>query len=76
MLFLRLRIQPSSPPPSHANNHLFRQPSSSPPPLSSAMIQSHGEWEAFRATVGWCATWEKGVAVLKATAVDLNGRII
>ncbi|KAF6334259.1 SIK family kinase 3 [Rhinolophus ferrumequinum] len=38
----RLRIQPSSPPPSHANNHLFRQPSSSPPPLSSAMIQSHG----------------------------------
>ncbi|XP_030744241.1 serine/threonine-protein kinase SIK3 isoform X1 [Echinops telfairi] len=38
----RLRIQPSSPPPSHPNNHLFRQPSNSPPPMSSAMIQSHG----------------------------------
>ncbi|XP_076968939.1 serine/threonine-protein kinase SIK3 isoform X3 [Tamandua tetradactyla] len=38
----RLRIQPSSPPPSHPNNHLFRQPSNSPPPLNSAMIQSHG----------------------------------
>ncbi|XP_015445618.1 serine/threonine-protein kinase SIK3 isoform X1 [Pteropus alecto] len=38
----RLRIQPSSPPPSHPNNHLFRQPSNSPPPMNSAMIQSHG----------------------------------
>uniref|UniRef100_A0AC11CNI5 SIK family kinase 3 n=1 Tax=Ovis aries TaxID=9940 RepID=A0AC11CNI5_SHEEP len=38
----RLRIQPSSPPPNHPNNHLFRQPSNSPPPMSSAMIQSHG----------------------------------
>ncbi|XP_032283617.1 serine/threonine-protein kinase SIK3 isoform X5 [Phoca vitulina] len=38
----RLRIQPSSPPPNHPNNHLFRPPSNSPPPLSSAMIQSHG----------------------------------
>uniref|UniRef100_A0A2I3RM02 non-specific serine/threonine protein kinase n=1 Tax=Pan troglodytes TaxID=9598 RepID=A0A2I3RM02_PANTR len=38
----RLRIQPSSPPPNHPNNHLFRQPSNSPPPMSSAMIQPHG----------------------------------
>ncbi|XP_036921570.1 serine/threonine-protein kinase SIK3 isoform X5 [Sturnira hondurensis] len=38
----RLRIQPSSPPPSHPSNHLFRQPSNSPPPMNSAMIQSHG----------------------------------
>ncbi|XP_035317503.1 serine/threonine-protein kinase SIK3 isoform X1 [Cricetulus griseus] len=38
----RLRIQPSSPPPNHPNNHLFRQPSNSPPPVSSAMIPSHG----------------------------------
>ncbi|XP_048073303.1 serine/threonine-protein kinase SIK3 isoform X6 [Ursus arctos] len=38
----RLRIQPSSPPPNHPNNHLFRPPSNSPPPMSSAMIQSHG----------------------------------
>ncbi|XP_038609312.1 LOW QUALITY PROTEIN: serine/threonine-protein kinase SIK3 [Tachyglossus aculeatus] len=38
----RLRIQPSSPPPSHPSNHLFRQPSDSPPPVSSALLQSHG----------------------------------
>ncbi|XP_045693939.1 serine/threonine-protein kinase SIK3 isoform X4 [Phyllostomus hastatus] len=38
----RLRIQPSSPPPNHPNNHLFRQPSNSPPPMNSGMIQSHG----------------------------------
>uniref|UniRef100_A0A8C6GYI4 Serine/threonine-protein kinase SIK3 n=1 Tax=Mus spicilegus TaxID=10103 RepID=A0A8C6GYI4_MUSSI len=38
----RLRIQPSSPPPNHPSNHLFRQPSNSPPPVSSAMITSHG----------------------------------
>ncbi|XP_035960368.1 serine/threonine-protein kinase SIK3 isoform X3 [Halichoerus grypus] len=38
----RLRIQPSSPPPNHPSNHLFRPPSNSPPPMSSAMIQSHG----------------------------------
>ncbi|XP_044113838.1 serine/threonine-protein kinase SIK3 isoform X6 [Neovison vison] len=38
----RLRIQPSSPPPSHPNNHLFRPPSNSPPPMNSAMIPSHG----------------------------------
>ncbi|KAK7800286.1 hypothetical protein U0070_017432 [Myodes glareolus] len=38
----RLRIQPSSPPPNHPNNHLFRQPSNSPPPVNSAMITSHG----------------------------------
>ncbi|XP_036284215.1 serine/threonine-protein kinase SIK3 isoform X5 [Pipistrellus kuhlii] len=36
----RLRIQPSSPPPNHPNNHLFRQPSSSPPPMSVG--QPHG----------------------------------
>ncbi|XP_009466334.1 PREDICTED: serine/threonine-protein kinase SIK3 [Nipponia nippon] len=38
----RLRIQPSSPPPSHPNNHLFRQPNSSPPPVSSSVLQPHG----------------------------------
>ncbi|KAM9080615.1 serine/threonine-protein kinase SIK3 isoform 3-T3 [Megaptera novaeangliae] len=38
----RLRIQPSSPPPSHPNNHLFRQPSNSPPPMSGTMIPPHG----------------------------------
>nr|XP_051704967.1 serine/threonine-protein kinase SIK3 isoform X4 [Oryctolagus cuniculus] len=38
----RLRIQPSSPPPNHPNNHLFRPPSNSPPPMNSAMIQPHG----------------------------------
>ncbi|KAI5282584.1 serine/threonine-protein kinase SIK3 isoform X1 [Manis pentadactyla] len=38
----RLRIQPSSPPPNHPNNHLFRQPSNSPPPLAGALSQSHG----------------------------------
>uniref|UniRef100_A0A6Q2WWR7 non-specific serine/threonine protein kinase n=2 Tax=Esox lucius TaxID=8010 RepID=A0A6Q2WWR7_ESOLU len=36
----RLRIQPSSPPPTHPSNHLFRQPNQSPPP--TAMIQGHG----------------------------------
>uniref|UniRef100_A0A8C8FLM0 non-specific serine/threonine protein kinase n=1 Tax=Oncorhynchus tshawytscha TaxID=74940 RepID=A0A8C8FLM0_ONCTS len=35
----RLRIQPSSPPPTHASNHLFRQPNQSPPP--TAMMQGH-----------------------------------
>ncbi|XP_074160284.1 serine/threonine-protein kinase SIK3 isoform X6 [Sminthopsis crassicaudata] len=38
----RLRIQPSSPPPSHPTNHLFRQPSNSPPPVSSNILQPHG----------------------------------
>ncbi|XP_048199852.1 serine/threonine-protein kinase SIK3 isoform X4 [Perognathus longimembris pacificus] len=38
----RLRIQPSSPPPNHPNNHLFRQPSNSPPPINGTTIQSHG----------------------------------
>uniref|UniRef100_A0A673ZQY1 non-specific serine/threonine protein kinase n=1 Tax=Salmo trutta TaxID=8032 RepID=A0A673ZQY1_SALTR len=37
---LRLRIQPSSPPPTHPSNHLFRQPNQSPPP--TAMMQGHG----------------------------------
>ncbi|XP_060124623.1 serine/threonine-protein kinase SIK3 isoform X2 [Zootoca vivipara] len=37
----RLRIQPSSPPPNHPSNHLFRQTDSSPPPVSSSMLQSH-----------------------------------
>uniref|UniRef100_A0A8C8FZI7 non-specific serine/threonine protein kinase n=1 Tax=Oncorhynchus tshawytscha TaxID=74940 RepID=A0A8C8FZI7_ONCTS len=36
----RLHIQPSSPPPTHASNHLFRQPNQSPPP--TAMMQGHG----------------------------------
>ncbi|KAG9342095.1 hypothetical protein JZ751_017092 [Albula glossodonta] len=38
----RLRIQPSSPPPTHPSNHLFRQPNQSPPPGSSAIMQGHG----------------------------------
>ncbi|XP_075298691.1 serine/threonine-protein kinase SIK3 isoform X1 [Opisthocomus hoazin] len=38
----RLRIQPSSPPPNHPNNHLFRQPNSSPPPVSGSVLQPHG----------------------------------
>nr|XP_056716405.1 serine/threonine-protein kinase SIK3 [Euleptes europaea] len=37
----RLRIQPSSPPPTHPSNHLFRQTDSSPPPTSSSLLQSH-----------------------------------
>uniref|UniRef100_A0A4W5Q2Y5 non-specific serine/threonine protein kinase n=1 Tax=Hucho hucho TaxID=62062 RepID=A0A4W5Q2Y5_9TELE len=37
---LRLRIQPSSPPPTHPSNHLFRQPNQSPP--LTAMMQGHG----------------------------------
>lgn len=39
---LRLRIQPSSPPPTHPNNHLFRQPNQSPPPGSAGIMQGHG----------------------------------
>uniref|UniRef100_A0A8C5WV43 non-specific serine/threonine protein kinase n=1 Tax=Laticauda laticaudata TaxID=8630 RepID=A0A8C5WV43_LATLA len=38
----RLQIQPSSPPPSHPSNHLFKQTDSSPPPVSSTMLQTHG----------------------------------
>ncbi|XP_066567173.1 serine/threonine-protein kinase SIK3 homolog isoform X2 [Amia ocellicauda] len=38
----RLQIQPSSPPPTHPSNHLFRQPNQSPPPGSTAMMQGHG----------------------------------
>ncbi|XP_042342586.1 serine/threonine-protein kinase SIK3 homolog isoform X3 [Plectropomus leopardus] len=38
----RLRIQPSSPPPTHPSNHLFRQPNQSPPPGSAGIIQGHG----------------------------------
>uniref|UniRef100_A0AAY4EFM8 non-specific serine/threonine protein kinase n=1 Tax=Denticeps clupeoides TaxID=299321 RepID=A0AAY4EFM8_9TELE len=34
-----LRIQPSSPPPTHPSNHLFRQPNQSPPPGSAGMMQ-------------------------------------
>uniref|UniRef100_A0A673MM53 non-specific serine/threonine protein kinase n=1 Tax=Sinocyclocheilus rhinocerous TaxID=307959 RepID=A0A673MM53_9TELE len=37
----RLRIQPSSPPPSHPNNHLFR-PANQSPPGSQGMMQAHG----------------------------------
>ncbi|XP_060106904.1 serine/threonine-protein kinase SIK3 isoform X2 [Heteronotia binoei] len=37
----RLRIQPSSPPPTHPSNHLFRQTDSSPPPISNSLLQSH-----------------------------------
>uniref|UniRef100_A0AAY5F228 non-specific serine/threonine protein kinase n=1 Tax=Electrophorus electricus TaxID=8005 RepID=A0AAY5F228_ELEEL len=38
----RLRIQPSSPPPTHPNNHLFRPANQSPPPGSQGMMQAHG----------------------------------
>ncbi|XP_048836956.1 LOW QUALITY PROTEIN: serine/threonine-protein kinase SIK3 homolog [Brienomyrus brachyistius] len=38
----RLRIQPSSPPPTHPSNHLFRQSNQSPPPGSTGMMQGHG----------------------------------
>ncbi|XP_055051312.2 serine/threonine-protein kinase SIK3 homolog isoform X1 [Misgurnus anguillicaudatus] len=38
----RLRIQPSSPPPNHPNNHLYRPASQSPPPGSQGMMQAHG----------------------------------
>ncbi|XP_058050190.1 serine/threonine-protein kinase SIK3 isoform X2 [Ahaetulla prasina] len=37
----RLQIQPSSPPPSHPSNHLFKQTDSSPPPVSSSLLQTH-----------------------------------
>uniref|UniRef100_A0A8C4DGJ5 non-specific serine/threonine protein kinase n=1 Tax=Dicentrarchus labrax TaxID=13489 RepID=A0A8C4DGJ5_DICLA len=37
-----LRIQPSSPPPTHPSNHLFRQPNQSPPPGSAGIMQGHG----------------------------------
>lgn len=40
----RLRIQPSSPPPTHPSNHLFRQPNQSPPPGSAGIMQGHGRW--------------------------------
>ncbi|XP_061781566.1 serine/threonine-protein kinase SIK3 homolog isoform X4 [Nerophis lumbriciformis] len=38
----RLHIQPSSPPPTHPSNHLFRQPNQSSPPGSVGMMQGHG----------------------------------
>nr|XP_054591874.1 serine/threonine-protein kinase SIK3 homolog isoform X2 [Nothobranchius furzeri] len=38
----RLRIQPSSPPPTHPSNHLFRQPDQSPSPSSAGIMQGHG----------------------------------
>uniref|UniRef100_A0A3P9K968 non-specific serine/threonine protein kinase n=1 Tax=Oryzias latipes TaxID=8090 RepID=A0A3P9K968_ORYLA len=38
----RLHIQPSSPPPTHPSNHLFRQPNQSPPPGSAGLMQAHG----------------------------------
>ncbi|XP_019950666.1 serine/threonine-protein kinase SIK3 homolog isoform X1 [Paralichthys olivaceus] len=38
----RLRIQPSSPPPTHPSNHLFRQTNQSPPPGSAGIMQGHG----------------------------------
>ncbi|XP_049580886.1 serine/threonine-protein kinase SIK3 homolog isoform X3 [Syngnathus scovelli] len=38
----RLRIQPSSPPPTHPSNHLFRQPNQSSPPGSAGIMPGHG----------------------------------
>ncbi|XP_026082908.1 serine/threonine-protein kinase SIK3 homolog [Carassius auratus] len=39
----RLRIQPSSPPPTHPSNHLFRPANQSPPPGGQGMMQAHGQ---------------------------------
>ncbi|XP_031599931.2 serine/threonine-protein kinase SIK3 homolog isoform X2 [Oreochromis aureus] len=39
----RLRIQPSSPPPTQPSNHLFRQPNQSSPPGSVGLMQGHGQ---------------------------------
>ncbi|XP_054251686.1 serine/threonine-protein kinase SIK3 isoform X4 [Indicator indicator] len=44
----RLRIQPSSPPPNHPNNHLFRQPNSSPPPVSSSVLHGASSQSQFQ----------------------------
>ncbi|XP_046718600.1 serine/threonine-protein kinase SIK3 homolog isoform X1 [Silurus meridionalis] len=38
----RLRIQPSSPPPTHPSNHLFSPANQSPPPGSQGMMPAHG----------------------------------
>ncbi|KAM9812318.1 serine/threonine-protein kinase SIK3 homolog isoform X4 [Syngnathus typhle] len=38
----RLRIQPSSPPPTHPSNHLFRQPNQTSPPGSAGIMPGHG----------------------------------
>ncbi|TRY58097.1 hypothetical protein DNTS_022731 [Danionella cerebrum] len=38
----RLRIQPSSPPPTHPSNHLFKSANQSPPSGSQAIMQTHG----------------------------------
>ncbi|XP_066535640.1 serine/threonine-protein kinase SIK3 homolog isoform X2 [Hoplias malabaricus] len=38
----RLHIQPSSPPPTHPNNHLYRPANQSPPPGGQALMQGHG----------------------------------
>ncbi|XP_050985641.1 serine/threonine-protein kinase SIK3 homolog isoform X3 [Labeo rohita] len=47
----RLRIQPSSPPPTHPNNHLFRPANQSPPPGSQGMMQAHGRCRSAGADV-------------------------
>uniref|UniRef100_A0AAX7TZH1 non-specific serine/threonine protein kinase n=1 Tax=Astatotilapia calliptera TaxID=8154 RepID=A0AAX7TZH1_ASTCA len=39
---MKLRIQPSSPPPTQPSNHLFRQPNQSSPPGSAGIMQGHG----------------------------------
>ncbi|XP_026994630.1 serine/threonine-protein kinase SIK3 homolog isoform X5 [Tachysurus fulvidraco] len=38
----RLRIQPSSPPPTHPSNHLFSPANQSPPPGNQGMMPGHG----------------------------------
>ncbi|XP_075871297.1 serine/threonine-protein kinase SIK3 homolog isoform X1 [Nelusetta ayraudi] len=38
----RLRIQPSSPPPTHPSNHLFRPSNQNSPPGSAGLMQGHG----------------------------------
>uniref|UniRef100_A0A8C9ZBR4 non-specific serine/threonine protein kinase n=1 Tax=Sander lucioperca TaxID=283035 RepID=A0A8C9ZBR4_SANLU len=44
---IMLRIQPSSPPPTHPSNHLFRQPNQSPPPGSAGIMQGHANTSLF-----------------------------
>uniref|UniRef100_A0A8C3A7X5 non-specific serine/threonine protein kinase n=1 Tax=Cyclopterus lumpus TaxID=8103 RepID=A0A8C3A7X5_CYCLU len=50
---LRLHIQPSSPPPTHPSNHLFRQQNQSPPPCSADMMQGHGYCSLGRFSSGY-----------------------
>lgn len=62
---IRLRIQPSSPPPTHPSNHLFRQPNQSPPPGSAGIMQGHGRGNIFTSlNPFFLGTNDEGLAVL------------